>query len=393
MAKIRMGMVGGGDGAFIGGIHRMAALIDGEIELVCGAFSSDPQRSVKSGSALHLDPSRCYSSYKEMFELEAKLPVNQRMDFVSIVTPNHLHYPVAKMAIQHGFHVISDKPATLNLSEVHKLSALLDDSKSLYALTHTYTGYPMIKEARHRVASGQLGELKKVVVEYPQGWLANSADESSKQASWRIDPKFSGISCCMGDIGVHAANLAEYVCGDEISHVCADIAATVAGRTLDDDGAVLLKFASGARGVLLASQISLGEENNLKIRVYGDKASLEWAHQTPNTLWLKYSDKPVQMLRCGGPGLADLTIQNTRTPAGHPEGYIEAFANLYRNFASQIRSKQNNQPVSEAASDVPGIYEAIRGMAFIQNVVEASESSQKWHPNLLHTASSQSVAD
>jgi predicted dehydrogenase len=241
----------------------------------------------------------------------------------------------------------------------------------------------MIKEARQRVASGQLGTLKKVVVEYPQGWLANAGDEGSKQAQWRIDPKYSGISCCMGDIGVHAANLAEYVCGDEISHICADIAATVAGRTLDDDGTVLLKFASGARGVLLASQISIGEENNLKLRVYGDQASLEWSHQEPNSLWLKYADKPAQILRCGGPELSSLTMQNTRTPAGHPEGYIEAFANLYRNFASQIRAKQNKQQATEAASDVPGIYQAIRGMAFIQNVVAASESELKWHPNSL----------
>lgn len=384
MAKIRMGMVGGGAGAFIGGIHRMAALMDGEIELVCGAFSSDPQRSIESGTALHLDPVRCYSSYQTMFAAEAKLPPSQKMDFVSIVTPNHLHFPVAKMALQYGFHIMSDKPATLDLAEVLELNELLLGSQSLYALTHTYTGYPMVKEARHQVLSGQLGSVKKVVVEYPQGWLANSTDEHSKQAAWRIDPKYSGISCCMGDIGVHAANLAEYVCGDEISHICADIAATVAGRTLDDDGAVLLKFAKGARGVLLASQISLGEENNLKIRVYGDLASLEWSHQTPNSLWLKYADKPAQLLRCGGPGLSSITLQNTRTPAGHPEGYIEAFANLYRNFAHQIRAKQNNQVASEAANDVPGIYDAVRGMAFIQNVVAASESSQKWHPNSIH---------
>jgi predicted dehydrogenase len=387
MAKIRMGMVGGGEGAFIGAIHRMAAAIDGEIELVCGAFSSDPQRSIKSGTALHLNPDRCYPSFQQMFATEARLPLDQRMDFVSIVTPNHLHFPVAKMAIEYGFHIMSDKPATYDLAEVHALNVLLQDSPCLYALTHTYTGYPMVKEARQRVASGQLGTLKKVVVEYPQGWLANAADESSKQAQWRIDPKYSGISCCMGDIGVHAANLAEYVCADEISHICADIAATVAGRSLDDDGTVMLKFAKGARGVLLASQISLGEENNLTIRVYGDKASLEWSHQQPNSLWLKYANKPAQMLRCGGPDLSSLTMQNTRTPAGHPEGYIEAFANLYRNFAAQIRAKQNNQPATEAANDLPGIYQAIRGMAFIENVVAASKSESKWHPNSLQGSS------
>jgi predicted dehydrogenase len=374
-----MGMVGGGSGAFIGAIHRMAAALDGQIELVCGAFSSDAVRSQESGEALHLELSRCYGSYEQMFEQEAQLPANERMDFVAIVTPNHLHFPVAKMAIEYGFHVMSDKPATIDLAEALSLEGLLKESDCLYALTHTYTGYPMVKEARQRVLSGELGSITKVLVEYPQGWLANPSDEGTKQAQWRLDPKYAGISCCMGDIGVHAANLAEYVCSDEIQQICADIAATVKGRVLDDDGTVLLKFANGARGVLLASQIAVGEENNLKLRVYGDKAALEWSQQEPNTLWLSYPDKPSQMLRAGGAGLSTLAMANMRTPAGHPEGYIEAFANLYRNFSEQIRAKKSQQTVSDAAQDLPGIKEAIRGMAFIESVVMASQSELKWH--------------
>jgi predicted dehydrogenase len=375
-----MGMVGGGSGAFIGGIHRMAAALDGQIELVCGAFSRDAKRSLESGEGMHLEASRCYASYQQMFEKEANLPASMRMDFVAIVTPNHLHFPVAKMAIEHGFHVMSDKPATLDLAEVYALDTLLQNADCLYALSHTYTGYPMVKEARQRVLNGELGTITKVVVDYPQGWLANPSDEGSKQAQWRMDPQYAGISCCIGDIGVHGANLAEYVCSDEIQQICADIEATVKGRVLDDDGTVLLKFSKGARGVLLASQIAIGEENNLKLSVYGDKAALHWSQQEPNSLCLKYPDRANQILRAGGPGLSALTMANLRTPAGHPEGYIEAFANLYRNFAEQIRAKQNQQAMSPTAADLPGIKEAIRGMAFIENVVMASQSELKWHP-------------
>jgi predicted dehydrogenase len=376
--KIRMGMVGGGRGAFIGAIHRIAALMDGQVELVCGAFSSDPVSAKVSGEALYLDDARCYASYQEMFAKEAQLPLGERMDFVAIVTPNHLHFPVARMALECGFDVMSDKPATYSLAEALELEGIVRRSGRLYGLTHAYTGYPLMKEARYRVAQGELGTVKKVVVEYSQGWLASTPSEDNKQAAWRLDPSRAGISCCMGDIGVHAANLAEYVCG-EISDICADIGGTVDNRVLDDDGTVLLRFDSGARGVLLASQVSVGEENNLKLRVYGDKASLEWSQQEPNTLWLKYPDRPTEMLRAGVGELSPLTLSNLRTPAGHPEGYLEAFANIYRNFAEQIRARLLNQPVCESALDVPGIDEAIRGMAFIENVVAASRSAQKWH--------------
>lgn len=374
-----MGMVGGGQGAFIGAIHRIAALLDGDIELVCGAFSSTKEKSVASGLALHLPEERCYATFDEMFMREAMLPANERMEFVAIVTPNHLHFPVAKLAIEHGFHVMSDKPATLNLYEAVMLKDILNKHDVLYGLTHTYTGYPLIKQAKHLIENGDLGNVIKVVVEYSQGWLASKDDESGKQASWRLDPSKSGISCCMGDIGVHAANLAEYVSGQVITELCADLNATVAGRTLDDDGTVILKFSNGAKGVLLASQIAIGDENNLRLRIYGDKKSLEWSQLDPNTLWLKSNDAPTQQIRAGVGLMCDAAQQAMRAPAGHPEGYLEAFGNLYHNFAKQIIAHKNGQVVDNQTFDVPSIDEAIRGMAFIENVVKASQSNTKWH--------------
>lgn len=377
-----MGMVGGGEGAFIGAVHRIAAAIDGEIELVCGAFSSTKEKSLSSGLGLSLDKSRCYANYQEMFQQEAMLPENERMDFVAIVTPNHLHFPVAKLAIEHGFHVMSDKPATLNLAQAYELKTLIEKHDMLYGLTHTYTGYPLIKQAKHLIAQGELGNIVKVVVEYSQGWLASKSDESSKQASWRLDPEKSGISCCIGDIGVHAANLAEYASGLTIDNICADISSTIAGRTLDDDGTVILKFSNGAKGVLLASQIAIGDENNLTLRIYGDKKSIEWSHLTPNTLLLKSNDEPTQQIRAGVGKMCDAAQNAMRTPAGHPEGYLEAFANLYLNFAQQVRAFQANETCDNQTFDVPGIDEAIRGMAFIEGVVAASQSETKWHPLL-----------
>lgn len=380
MAKIRMGMVGGGEGAFIGAVHRQAAALDGEIELVCGAFSSDPQRARRSGAALHLPADRVYDDFRAMLRAEAALPPAQRMQFVAIVTPNHLHFPIAEAALRAGFHVLSDKPATLDLQEAIRLREILAETGLLYGLTHTYTGYPLVKEARARVAAGELGRVRKVVVEYAQGWLATRAEDGdNKQAAWRLDPSRAGASCCMGDIGVHAANLAEYVTGLKISAVCAELAAVVPGRTLDDDGAVLLRFDNGARGVLLASQISVGEENALRIAVYGERGGLEWRQQEPNTLWLKWPDRPTQMLRAGGRYLGALAAANTRTPMGHPEGYLEAFANLYLAFAGQIRAHEKGEPATARAADCPGIDAALRGMAFIERVVAASASDTKWH--------------
>lgn len=376
MSKIRMGMVGGGEGAFIGQVHRIAAAIDGEIELVCGAFSSDPERSKRSGAAMFLPPGRVYSDYREMMEAEAKLPEDERMQFVAIVTPNFMHYPVAEAALKAGFHVMSDKPATLNLAEALRIRDLLDETGLLYGLTHTYTGYPLVKEARARVAEGKLGKIRKVVVEYPQGWLSEAPEDNI----WRLDPEKSGCSSCMGDIGVHAANLAEFITDLKITEICADLTSFVEGRVLDDDGSVLLRFNEGAKGVLMASQISVGEENALKIRVYGEKGGLEWSQQEPNTLWLKWNDKPTEMLRTGYGYLGEMATAYTRTPHGHPEGYLEAFANLYLAFAEQIRAREEGRAPAERAMDLPGIDAAIRGMTFIELAVAASASDVKWHP-------------
>lgn len=380
MTRIRMGMIGGGEGAFIGAVHRMAAALDGEIELVCGAFSSDVERGRRSGAAVYLPEDRVYADYKTMIAAESALPPAQRMQFVAIVTPNDLHYPVAVAALRGGFHVLCDKPATFNLQEAIQLRDILIDTGLLYGLTHTYTGYPLVKEARARVAAGALGRVRKIVVEYPQGWLADrEEDKDNKQAAWRLDPARAGVSSCMGDIGVHAANLAEYVSGVKISEICSDLSAFVPGRKLDDDGAVLLRFENGARGVLHASQISVGEENALSIRVYGEKGGLEWTQQQPNTLWLKWPDRPTEMLRTGGSYLGDLATANARTPMGHPEGYLEAFANIYSAFSGQIRARVTKQQPNARSVDCPGIEQAIRGMTFIELAVAASASDIKWH--------------
>ena len=369
-----MGMVGGGEGAFIGAVHRLAANLDGQIQLVSGAFSSDAQRSMDSGRALGLPDHRIYPDYGAMFAAEAALPPEQRMEFVAIVTPNHLHYPVASEALRHGFHVLSDKPATLNLHEAKQLRDQLNASTLHYGLTHTYLGYPLVMEARQRVAAGELGPIRKVMVQYPQGWLARrEEDTDNKQAQWRLDPARAGISSCMGDIGVHAFNLAEYISGCQVTDICADLTSFVPGRSMDDDGSVLLRFDNGAKGVLSASQVSVGEENGLAIALYGERGGLKWHQQEPNTLWWLPQDEPAQMLRTGGGYLSAQAGQLTRTPMGHPEGYIEAFANLYLDFARQIRN------VAEPLNLCPDIAAALRGMAFIELAVAASASEQKWH--------------
>lgn len=379
--KLRMGMVGGGRDAFIGAVHRMAAIMDGEIELVCGAFSSNPEKARLSGLDLYLDPARVYESYEEMILREKALPASERMDFVSIVTPNHLHFGPAKMAMENGFHVVLDKPATFNLEEAKELKRVIDETGALFCLTHTYTGYPMVKEARQLVASGKLGRIRKIYVEYPQGWLTNFREGSNyKQAAWRTDPKRSGISGCMGDIGTHAFNMAEYVSGHSVTALCADMNIVVPGRQLDDDGAVLLKFENGVSGFLFATQVAAGEENNVKVRVYGDKAGLEWKQEDANSLLLKWLDEPTQILRAGNPYLSSYARAGTRTPAGHPEGYLEAFANIYRNFAFTLRARLAGETPQAEWLDFPGIEAGIRGMAFIENVVKSAASDLKWMP-------------
>lgn len=377
--KIRMGMVGGGRGAFIGNVHRMAAALDGQIELVCGAFSSNPEKSKLSGKDLHIDPSRVYATYEEMITKEKALPDNVRMDLVSIVTPNHVHFGPAKMALEHGFNVICDKPLSFDLEEAYQLRDIANHTDKIFALTHNYTGYPMVKQAKHMVSTGEIGTIRKVVVEYPQGWLSTLLESTDqKQAAWRTDPTKSGIAGAMGDIGTHAENLAEYITGLKIKSICADISIMVEGRLLDDDGSVLLRYDNGAKGILFASQIAAGEENNLNIRIYGENGGLEWKQMEPNTLIVKHQDKPNEIYRTGKGDLCASANAHTRIPAGHPEGYLEAFANIYRNVAYTIQAKLNGTDVDPIYNDFPGIDDGVRGMEFIYKVIESGKSNAKW---------------
>jgi predicted dehydrogenase len=377
--KLRLGMIGGGQGAFIGAVHRIAARMDDEYQLVCGAFSSNAEKAKASGLLLGLDASRVYTSYKELIEKENQLPENERVQVISIVTPNHLHFEPAKLALENGFNVILDKPMTFSLAEAKELQKVVKQSGKRFCLTHTYTGYPMVKEARQIIKQGKLGNIRKVYVEYTQGWLSTFLEgENNKQASWRTDPTKSGIAGAMGDIGTHAFNLAEYVSGLQINKLCADINTVIKGRKLDDDGTALLKFDNGASGVLIATQIAAGAENNIKITVYGEKGGLEWQQDSANTLLLKWADKPAEILRTGGGYLSSYANHNTRTPGGHPEGYLEAFANLYRNFALCIKAELGGKQPEKEWLDYPGIDDGIRGMAFVENVIASGKSDLKW---------------
>ncbi|OKS85570.1 hypothetical protein RG47T_1016 [Mucilaginibacter polytrichastri] len=372
-------MIGGGQGAFIGAVHRIAARIDDEYELVCGAFSSDPVKAKASGIALGLDENRIYGSYKELIEKEKQLPEDERVQVISIVTPNHVHFEPSKMALENGFHVVLDKPMTFSLDEAKQLKDVVASSGKLFCLTHTYTGYPMVKEAKQLIKSGKLGKIRKVYVSYPQGWLSEFLEGAdNKQASWRTDPGKSGIAGAMGDIGTHAFNLAEYVTGLSVSHMCADINIVVEGRKLDDDGAVLLKFEGGASGVLIATQIAAGEENNVRISVSGEKGTLVWQQVDCNSLVVRWPDKPAEIYRTGGGYTSSFAQHNTRTPAGHPEGYLEAFANLYRNFALTIKAGIEGKDAQPEWLDYPGVEEGVRGMAFTENVIASGKSDQKW---------------
>jgi predicted dehydrogenase len=379
-----MGMIGGGPGAFIGGVHRIAAGIDGEIELVCGAFSSDPEKSKRMGETLNLRPERVYGSFKEMIRAENELPLTERMDIVSIVTPNHVHFEPTKLALENGYHVILDKPLSFDWKEGKLLQDIAKKSQLLFCLTHTYTGYPMVKEARQQVLSGKFGKIRKVYVEYPQGWLSEaleanaSTHHSKKQATWRTDPSQSGMAGAIGDIGTHAFNLAEYVSGLQVTKICADINVVVDGRKLDDDGTVLLKFDNGASGFLFATQVAAGEENNIKVRVYGEKGGVEWQQDIANTLLIKWFEKPSEIYRTGTPYVGSFAKHNTRVPAGHPEGYLEAFANLYKNFALCVKAKMSGTDPQPEWLDYPGVDEGVRGMMFIEKVIESGKSEKKW---------------
>ena len=376
--KLRYGMIGGGRGAFIGAVHRIAANMDGKARLVAGAFSSDPERSKASAADLFVKPDRAYGSYQEMVQAEAKMPADQRLDFVVIVTPNHQHFPPAKLFLEAGFNVVLDKPATFNLAEAKKLRAIVRKSKKVLVLTHNYTGNVMVKQARELVRNGTVGDIRKVVVEYPQGWLSTFLESTNqKQAAWRTDPKRSGAAGCMGDIGTHADNLARYITGLEIDSLCADLTTFVKGRKLDDDGNVLVRFKGGAKGVLHSSQISIGDENMLNIRVYGSKAGLEWCQEHPNELVVKHPDKPRQVWRRGNGYICDHGKKFTRIPAGHPEGYLEAFANIYLEAFRAIEAELAGQSLP-ADLDFPTIDDGVHGMAFIETVVKSSKLGAKW---------------
>ncbi len=375
--KLRMGMIGGGVGSFIGDVHRKAASIDGMIELVCGAFSSDAEKSMKSGKELFLSDDRCYGSFVEMISSEKNLPEGDRMDFVSIVTPNHMHFEPAKLALENGFHVVCDKPMTLTLEEALELEKIVERTGKLFALTHNYTGHPMVKQAKAMVDNGNLGKIRKVQVQYLQGWLSTSLEKTGqKQASWRTDPKRSGIGGALGDIGTHAENLVEYITGLKIDEIAADLGVFGEGRVLDDDGNLLLRMENGAKGTMSISQIALGEENNLAIKVYGEKASLEWCQENPNKLITRWLEEPVKVFTPNGNDLYPEALNVSRIPAGHPEGYLEAFATIYKNFATHLMGVLDGNNIDKP--DYPTVKDGVRGMQFIYAAVESDKNNSTW---------------
>jgi predicted dehydrogenase len=371
---LRLAMVGGGEGAFIGAIHRAAAALDGDWRLVAGAFSSDAERNRRSGEALGIAPDRTYASLEALLAAEAALPEGERVDAVSIVTPNHLHAPMAIAALDAGFHVFCEKPMALNMAEAEAIAQAAARSGRHFALAFTYSGYPLVEEARARVARGDFGKVRLVQVEYSQGWLSQPIDrDGNKQAEWRTDPARAGLGGCLGDIGTHAFHLAEHVSGLRVQELCADLATHVPGRRLDDDVSVLLRLDHGARGVLKATQVAAGDENGLKLRIHGERGGLEWSQMEPNSLVLRWLDRPTEIVRAGGPGLGESTLRRLRTPAGHPEGYIEAFANLYRAFAQRIAGE-------DVAGTFPSVGDGLRTMAFVESVIADAASDRKWTP-------------
>lgn len=379
--KLRMGMVGGGSDAFIGAIHRRAAFMENQIELVCGCFSVNPEISRSSGRSYFLPDDRIYDSYAEMFEREAALPEGERMDFVTIVTPNKWHFEPAMMALERGFNVVVDKPMTFSLEEAKLLEKKVEETGLTLALTHVYSAYPAVKEAKMRIANGELGKLRRVYVEYTQGWLSERIElQGGNNAGWRTNPKLTGKAGCIGDIGTHAWHLSEYITGLKVEQVCADLHSFAPGRPVDDDGVAFLRYENGVAGVLTATQIGTGEANNIRIRIYGEKGGLEWQQMQPNTLTLKWGNRPAEVLQIGNNGyLSDLALWNTRTPAGHPEGFIEAFSNIYKNFALTVRAKKNGEEPTAEMLDFPTVHDGVRGMQFIETMVTAGyNDEQKW---------------
>ncbi|AQQ71280.1 Glucose--fructose oxidoreductase precursor [Limihaloglobus sulfuriphilus] len=380
--KLRMGMVGGGPGAFIGEVHRKAARMDGSIELVAGAFDIDPKKSKQMGRELYLDSTRVYNNYNEMIEKELALPEDERIDFVSITTPNNWHFPIARDFLKAGFHVMCEKPMTLNVKEAKELREIVRKTRKVFGLMHNYTGYPMVKCARDMIKSGELGKIRKIVVEYPQGWLATPVEKTgNQQAGWRTDPKQSGGGGCLGDIGTHAENLAEYITGLKITDVCAELTSFVKGRKLDDDVNCIVKFSKGAKGLLHASQISVGQENSLGIWVYGEEKAIEWHQEDPNTLIVKSLNGPEQVWRRGNDYVGKTSpaaARATRVPAGHPEAFIEAFANVYCNFAQTVLARIERKKADPLITDFPNVTDGLRGMQFIETVLASAKSAQKW---------------
>ena len=376
-----MGMVGGGKTGFIGAIHLRAALMENMIELVCGCFSSDPERSLSSGRAYFLPDDRIYGSYQEMFDREMELPKEERMNFVVIVTPNKQHFEPAMMALERGIHVVLDKPMTFSLEEAIKLQQKVEETGLVLALTHVYTGYPAVKEMKARIAAGELGKIRRVYVEYPQGWLSDRIElQEGNNAGWRTDPQLSGKAGCMGDIGTHAWHLCEYVTGLKVEELCAELNSFVPGRMIDDDGTAFLRLEQGAKALLSATQIAIGEANKVNIRVYGDRGGLQWIQENPNELRVMKGNKPEEIVRIGNNSyLGSQALWNARTPAGHPEGFIEAFANIYRNFSLTLMALQQGETPTENMLDFPNVYDGVRGMQFIETVVTSGYSdSPKW---------------
>ncbi len=380
--KLRMGMVGGGSDAFIGAVHRRAAFMDNEIELVCGCFSVNPEISLSSGRSYYLPDNRIYASYKEMFEREIAVPKEERMDFVTIVTPNKWHFEPAMLALENGFHVVIDKPMTFSLEEAKLLKKKVEETGLTLALTHVYSGYPAVKEAKERVARGDLGKIRRVFVEYSQGWLSQRIElQGGNNAGWRTDPKRSGKAGCVGDIGTHAWHLSEYILGLKVTELSAELSAFVPGRPIDDDGAAFLHYENDVKGVLMSTQIATGEENNIRIRIYGEKGGLEWRQMEPNTLYAKWLDRPTEEIRMGNnfPALSDLAKWNTRVPGGHPEGFIESFANIYRNFALTVKARSNGETPKPEWLDFPTVEDGVRGMQFVETMVASGyDNERKW---------------
>ncbi|MEN8193548.1 MAG: Gfo/Idh/MocA family oxidoreductase [Bacteroidota bacterium] len=380
--KLKMGMLGGGPGAFIGDVHRKAARIDGNIEIVAGAFDIDPEKSKQTGEELNLDPSRVYDDYLQMIEGELLLSDEDRINFVSITTPNNWHFPMARDFLKAGFHVMCEKPMTISVEEALELESLVKETGKVFGLMHTYTGYPIAKLGKDLIKNGELGDIRKVVVQYPQGWLSTPLEKTGQmQATWRTDPKQTGAGGSIGDIGIHAANLAEYFTGLRITELCADITSFVDGRPVDDDANVLLRFNNGAKGVLFCSQISVGEENNLAIWIYGTKKSLEWHQEEPNFLYVKDGDNPMQTWKRGNDyvnNYSQAAARGTRLPSGHPEAMLESIANIYNNFADTINTLDANETPGELILDFPNVNDGVRGMKFIDAVIKNVSSDEKW---------------